>query len=392
MDPPDVRPYPESMKMLESQALEALVALSNHYGSQTEYVIAGGGNTSWKNEGTLWVKSSGQALADIRLEGFVRMNRRALGALWTRPFSADAAQREQQVLESLMAARIPGEEAKRPSVETLLHDLLPFPFVVHTHPTLINALTCGREGKSAFDRLFAGEAVWIPLTDPGYILSKAVKEALEEFEKRNKTVPRIIFLQNHGIVVAGETPEEIRASYDRIGALLSGEAAFAADLTPQNVSEEAEAAFRAVLIETARTAFGSGPLSVVRSTARSALEAASDSLAFEGLSSAFTPDHIVYMGVSPVRVDTADQLADAFAGYQARYGKAPQVVLARGLGAFCLGRSEKAAVQAQLLFLDALKISVASRSFGGPLFMTPASIDFIRNWEVESYRSRVSNQ
>ncbi len=391
MDPLARQPYSEPMNKQDS-ALEELVALSRRYGSQTDYVIAGGGNTSWKNEETLWVKSSGQALATIQAEGFARMNRQALAALWTKSFSSDTARREQEVLESLMAARLPGDEAKRPSVETLLHDLLPFPFVVHTHPTLVNALTCGRDGKAAFDRLFAGEAVWIPLTDPGYVLSKVVKEALEEFSRRKKTVPQIVFLQNHGIVVAGNTPGEIQAIYDRIAEVLGAQVAETADLAPQAVPLKAEARFSSILEETARLALGSDDVWVVRSTAQSALEASSDDSAFQGLSSAFTPDHIVYMGVSPVRVDTPDQIADAFARYQTRYSKAPQVVLARGLGAFCLGRSEKTAVQASLLFHDALKISVASRSFGGPLFMTQESIDFIRNWEVESYRSRVSSQ
>jgi len=379
------------MNKPESAALDALIALSNHFGSQTDYVIAGGGNTSWKNATTLWVKGSGQALGTIRAEGFAKIDRAALAALWTRDFSTDMAEREKQVLECLLAARLPGEEAKRPSVETLLHDLLPFAYVVHTHPTLVNALTCGRAGKAAFDRLFSSEAVWIPLVDPGYVLSKVVKEALEAFRDRHGRIPNVIFLQNHGIVVAGDTPEAIQATYDRIGAVLAGEAKTRAQLDAQGVDAWDEVRFLEALVPVARRALGAEAVFSVRATGATVLKLADNDRAFEPLTSAFTPDHIVYMGVSPVRVDNPGQLAETFADYTAKYGKPPRVVLTPGLGAFCLGPSAKSAGQAHLLFLDAVKIAVASQAFGGPLFMTTAAIDFIRNWEVEAFRAQVSS-
>ena len=69
--------------MNEQAALAALIQLSNHYGTGTDYVIAGGGNTSWKNDKVLYVKGSGQALSTIQAEGFARMDRKALAAIWT---------------------------------------------------------------------------------------------------------------------------------------------------------------------------------------------------------------------------------------------------------------------------------------------------------------------
>jgi len=379
------------MNTKEAEAIEALIAVSNHYGRQTDYVIAGGGNTSWKSATVLHVKGSGQSLGTIRAEGFARMDRKALAALWTKDFSKDTDEREKQVLECLMAARLPGEESKRPSVETLLHDLLPFAYVVHTHPTLVNALTCGRAGQAAFERLFASEAVWIPLVDPGYVLSKVVKDALDAFQKKNGRVAAVIFLQNHGIVVAGDTPAAIQRTYDRIMATLCAEVKTRADLDAQGVDAAAEARFLEALVPVAKQALGADAVFSVRATGSTILGMAADDQGFAPLTSAFTPDHIVYMGVSPVRVDHASELPRAFAGYTAKYGKPPRVVLTPGLGAFCLGTSAKNAGQAHLLFLDAVKIAVASAAFGGPLFMTKAAIDFIRNWEVEAFRSKVSS-
>ena len=380
------------MKLTEETALKGLIALSNQYGTGTDYVIAGGGNTSWKSDSVLWVKGSGQALATIGAEGFVKVDRKALAALWTRKFSSDPDQREREVLADLMAARLPGEEHKRPSVETLLHDMMPFAYVVHTHPTLVNALTCAQDGEKTFQRLFAHEALWIPLVNPGYLLSKIVKDSLEAFQKENSRVPSVIFLQNHGIVVAGNTAAEINATYARIMKAIVAEVKVQPDWAPQPVDVGREAQFLAALVPVAQKALASQRVFLTRVMGKTTLGLAADDEAFAPLASAFSPDHIVYMGVSPIRVATPAELPAAFAAYQAKWHKPPQVVLARGLGAFCLGPTEKTANQAHLLFLDEVKIAVTTPSFGGPRFMTPEHIDFIMNWEVEAFRSRVSSK
>ena len=55
--------------------LDELVELSNRYGSDPSFVLAGGGNTSFKTADELWVKGSGTALSSITNDGFVRMDR-----------------------------------------------------------------------------------------------------------------------------------------------------------------------------------------------------------------------------------------------------------------------------------------------------------------------------
>ena len=93
--------------------------MSNRYGADPRYVLAGGGNTSYKTDTTLYVKGSGTSLATIKAEDFVRLDREKLGAMWNIDYSENEAERESQVLADMMAARIEGE-TRRPSVETLL--------------------------------------------------------------------------------------------------------------------------------------------------------------------------------------------------------------------------------------------------------------------------------
>ena len=147
-------------------SLETLVHFSNAYGANPAFVLAGGGNTSYKTADTLYIKGSGTSLATIKGEEFVKMDRKALAAIWEKTYSADEKEREAEALADLMAAKMPGEESKRPSVETLLHDLFPQQFILHVHPSSVNAITCSAQGKAAALELVPG-AVWVDECNPG---------------------------------------------------------------------------------------------------------------------------------------------------------------------------------------------------------------------------------
>ncbi|MEN6399246.1 MAG: class II aldolase/adducin family protein, partial [Rectinema sp.] len=120
-------------------SMKELVEVSRRYGSDPEFVLAGGGNTSWKTNDTLFVKASGTALATIEEIGFVELDLEAVRAILRQAFPSDSAAREAQVLSALMAARKPGQ-TMRPSVETILHALFPYSYVVHLHPALVNGV------------------------------------------------------------------------------------------------------------------------------------------------------------------------------------------------------------------------------------------------------------
>jgi rhamnose utilization protein RhaD (predicted bifunctional aldolase and dehydrogenase) len=373
-------------------SVEQLAELSRYYGSRSDYVIAGGGNTSFKDESTLYIKGSGTSLADIRGEDFVRMDRRLLARIWEKAYPKDGDERETAVLADMMAARKPGEEGKRPSVETLLHDMLPFSFVVHTHPALVNGLTCSREGAAAAEALFAGEALWIASTNPGYILSLAVKNAMEAYKRRKGRPAPLILLQNHGIFVGAGTAEGIKAAYGEVMDKLAARAPGGPDFSGERGDWENSAELREVLGELAAQTGAGGATVFRRNNAFAALTA--DRAAFYPVSSAFTPDHIVYAGSDPLFVESGDAAAlrTAWKDFTARYGRIPKTAAVQGLGVFGIGPTEKAARLALELFADAVKVAYYAAAFGGVRFMTRDQIDFINNWEVERYRSNVSGK
>ena len=138
--------------------IDELVGFSNFYGSDPSLVLAGGGNTSAKRDGRMWVKGSGTALVTITAQGFVKMDLSKLGEIFEKSYPDSDSEREALVLEDLMAARVPGE-TKRPSVETTLHALFPQNYDLHLHPAEINGLTCSKGGESVAKKVIDREFI-----------------------------------------------------------------------------------------------------------------------------------------------------------------------------------------------------------------------------------------
>ncbi|MDR1390166.1 MAG: class II aldolase/adducin family protein [Treponema sp.] len=368
--------------------LGEICALSNRYGRDSNYVIAGGGNTSYKNDDTLWIKGSGVSLAEITKDGFVAMDRAKLAAVWDkakRGMYPDAP--EAAVLAEMMAAKKPGQEDKRPSVETLLHDMLPFTYVVHTHPALINGMCCGKNGEKTAASLFGAGALWIPASDPGFVLAAAVQKKLEGAQR----IPSILLLQNHGIFAAANDSRGIDAIYRDVSAALAEKiiktAAFGPPLTEYRESETIGAS-----LARAASAEAASPRSAsfVRNDEYARL--VSDRAVFEAAAVPFTPDHIVYAGSDPLFIERGKDIAEAFNKHCASRGRAPKIAAYQGLGIFGIGVNKKSAVTALELFDDWIKVGIYAESFGGPLPMSREKIDFINNWEAEHYRAKLNEQ
>ncbi|NLE16712.1 MAG: class II aldolase [Spirochaetales bacterium] len=355
-------------------SLAALIEHSRRYGSDASFVLLGGGNTSYKENGVLYVKASGHALGTIGKEGFVRMDLAKMEGIWSKQYSQDDDTREDEVLKDMMACRLEGETA-RPSVEALLHALLPFPYVVHLHPAIVNGVTCAQEGRQAVARLFP-EALWIELVKPGFILANVVRQRMAVHTKQTGAVSSQIFLQNHGIFVGGASLEEISLQYEHVMKRIESALVRKPDFTPV-ASDQAK-------VEAVKHVLGRYTSeNILFELNKEYARLLADETSFAAVASSFTPDHIVYAGFKPLWVRKNEDVAKAFEKFEAQNGVRAKIVCVQNLGVFSLGE------KSMPLFLDSAAISVYSESFGGPLFMDEPMIDFIRNWEVEKYRSKV---
>ena len=163
--------------------LSQLVEVSRRYGANPDYVIAGGGNTSYKDDKNIWVKASGRAMSEIDESGFVCLERSKMRIIAGKKYSKDTNKREQEVKKDLSNAIIK-PDSLRPSVESSLHEIILYQFVVHTHPTLVNALLCESKSKDLVAKFFGNQALYLEYTDPGYILFKVVDKALKKIQNK----------------------------------------------------------------------------------------------------------------------------------------------------------------------------------------------------------------
>jgi rhamnose utilization protein RhaD (predicted bifunctional aldolase and dehydrogenase) len=205
---------------MEPNQRKAMLNLSHELGrEERKLAILGEGNTSARLSGrTFVVKASGSNLASLGRADVCEC--RYDGLL---PLLDGGAKSDSEVDNALLASRV-SRGARKPSVEAIFHAyLLTLPdvdFVGHTHPTIINELLCSRHGRTfARRRLFPDEvvccgmeSVFVPYTDPGLKLAQAIRRAVVDHVRRLSRSPRIILLENHGLIALGATPGSVLAA------------------------------------------------------------------------------------------------------------------------------------------------------------------------------------
>lgn len=199
-----------------SDVLDELVAMSRTLGDPAnDYAILGEGNTSARADGeTFWVKASGTQLGRADRHSFVRVTAPPVVA------ALDGAGLDDEGVKSLLkSSTVQGTRA--PSIETFLHALClgldGVRFVGHTHPTAALGLLSGRNSRELFSGcLFPDQIVvlgpaftYVPYADPGLPLALAVRQGIREFLDHEKRTPKVILMENHGVIALGGTPQDV---------------------------------------------------------------------------------------------------------------------------------------------------------------------------------------
>ena len=206
--------------MNPSEPLARLLDLSHQLGREDrKLAILGEGNTSTRaTNGTFFVKASGSNLATLAGSDVTECHFDSIVSLLATDGLSDT-----EIDEALLAARV-STDARKPSVEAMFHAwLLTLPgvdFVGHTHPVAVNILLCSKHARTfASRRTFPDEivccgveSVFVPYSDPGLKLAQAIKLAVEEFITRLSRPPRVIHLENHGVIALGATPQAVLAA------------------------------------------------------------------------------------------------------------------------------------------------------------------------------------
>lgn len=347
----------------DNAAFEAFLALSKAVGSDILKTQGAGGNTSFKRDGVMWVKASGMWLAhagerDIMVPVEVAPLVEALKAGDPR-----AEKATDFVFADLNASGL------RPSIETSFHAALPQAVVAHYH--CVNAIALSvlenREAVIAERMARLPDLTWaaIPYRRPGTPLAR-------EIDRVAASRPDVLVLFNHGVIVTGETVDEVRERIARVTAALTVEERPATAADPMELQMLAGGN----VFHPAKDA----------GSHKTALSPISVAIAIRG---SLYPDHVIFLGTE-IGVLAEGQTAEAYAAdRRSRNLQVPKMLLAPGKGVLLANElTEGGRVMARCL------AEVVSRVPEGSAvaYLDPGQEHELTHWEAEQYRQALDRK
>jgi rhamnose utilization protein RhaD (predicted bifunctional aldolase and dehydrogenase)/NAD(P)-dependent dehydrogenase (short-subunit alcohol dehydrogenase family) len=376
-------------------------------GSDPALVLHGGGNTSLKarrptifgdEEAVLYIKGSGWDLGTITAAGFAPVRMDHLLRLAALPRLSDLDMARELRLATLDPA------APAPSVEAILHALLPFPWVDHTHADALIAVMNTPRGAERIAEIYGDTVVVVPYVMPGFDLAKACAECFPQ-QANPRTIGMVLL--HHGLFTFGTTARE---AYERHIALVSR-------------AEEYLAANRAWSLAVPDIPPPPGPLREELATLRQAVSLAAgaplimhsdrspaslafarradiDELARQGPA---TPDHVIRTKRLPLLGrDVARYVAEYeqyFAQHAAKHPQpltmldpAPRIVIDPELGICAFGRDVAAAGIAADIFRQTVAIIERAAALGGYRALPAADLFAVEYWDLEQAKLKRAGQ
>ncbi len=373
------------------------VYTSRLLGRDKSLVLHGGGNTSVKlveknlfgeDEEILYVKGSGWDLETIEPAGFspVRLDYvRRLGALPALP--------DPQMVNEL-ATHMTRAGAPAPSIETILHGLLPFRYVDHTHADAVLSITNAPGGEKRVREVYGDRVVIVPYVMPGFDLA-AVCAREFPLQATDNTIGMV--LMNHGIFSFGD---DARQAYERMIALV-GEAEAFLDRKkswhiayppgqPARIAREEIAQLRRDLSATA-----GGPLILgVNSDDKFLAFARHPEVSRISQQGPATPDHVIRTKPLPMLGRDVAAYASAYRAYferNAPHAKepktildpAPRMVLDPAFGLAAAGRTAKDATIVAELYEHSVDVFMRSEGIGGWRALPEKDLFEVEYWDLE---------
>lgn len=202
------------------EKITQLLRLSHDLGGEDKQLaILGEGNTSARlGPQQFAVKASGCRLGSLTEADLIVCDAAVILATLDKKAVSD-----EELEQALQSARA-NPAAKKPSIEAVFHAwLLTLPgveFVGHTHCLTANQILCSPRARDFSERrmfpdevVYCGPAsVFVPYADPGLVLAREIRDRTNLFIQQQGQAPKLILLQNHGIIALGAAPGEVLAA------------------------------------------------------------------------------------------------------------------------------------------------------------------------------------
>lgn len=393
----------EQQANLLKNYLEERVYTSRLLGMDASLVLHGGGNTSVKGtfktifgqeEETLYVKGSGSDLISIEQKDFVPVKLNTLIELARLETLSDSEMARELKLATLVS------QAPAPSVEAILHAVIPYRFVDHTHADAILALTNSQDGEARIRDLFGDEVIIIPYIMPGFYLGKVCAELFHQ-HATNRTQGMI--LMNHGIFTFGDSAKQ---SYERMINLVDRADNYLTKISMgypsvphTSLNKQSYAGIpllRKKISEAARF-----PVLIASKTDERTLHFANHpdltSISQRGPA---TPDHIIRTKRLPLLGEDVAAYSEAYQQYFEQHAPqskipltmldpAPRVIINPEIGLQTVGRSAKECKIAADIYSHTIDIILQSEALGGYRALDESDLFQMEYWELEQAKLKL---
>ena len=349
-----------------------LVEISKFAGERFDLVQAGGGNSSVKfDNGEMIIKASGFSLSDVNEKsGYSTVLTNEIAEIVNnKSVVCEEDKRTREKITSELVKKATIDKENRPSIETLLHSFL-LKYTLHTHPIVVNIIGVQKRWKEILEKLFPNEKIaLIEYQTPGIDLAISLDKELKMFE----SIPNIIFLQNHGLIITSDSKNEIFSLTNYVIEKL--ENYIKLDLSKykltnkiselvkriektQNISYLSEDGFLNTTLKTNKELFFKPP---------------------------FCPDSLVYCGACAIEIENFVELG-IISAFRERYHEIPKVVLYQDK-LFIVTQNIKKAKEIEEVLK--FQIMILSQNKNDINFLSSNELAYLSNWEAEKFRQKL---
>ncbi|SCW85540.1 Rhamnose utilisation protein RhaD, predicted bifunctional aldolase and dehydrogenase [Paenibacillus tianmuensis] len=355
--------------------IKKFVKMSKYAGERFDLIQAGGGNTSLKlNDGTMLIKASGYLLSDVELDrGYVKVETQMVNEIIINKnlISLNTKKEREKFAAELLKETIV-ESNVRPSIETFLHSLL-YKYTLHTHPISVNVLACQEQWEKVLKSMF-GDALFVKYQTPGIELALEMKNRLDIYIEKYNKLPKIIFLQNHGLIVSSDDYEEIALVTDEI--VDNIEKYLNMDLKSYKLTNKISS-----LINSINTTDNIAYLSCDHDLKK--LISTNQDLLNK---SPFCPDGFVFCGVKPVIINNINDV-ESIKTYINEYYELPKIVVYQN-DVFVIANNVKKAKEIEEVYkFHLMTLNTAGNRFVN--YLSREEMDYLGNWDSEKYRQKL---
>lgn len=375
--------------------LDLRVYTSRLLGRDSSLVLHGGGNTSVKSSATnlfgeteniLYVKGSGWDLATIEAEGFAPVKMDMLLKM------AELKELSDTDMVKYQRLAMTNPSAPNPSVEAILHAIIPFKFVDHTHTDAVVTITNTQGGEEKIKELYGDKVLIIPYIMPGFVLAKLIYDMTRDVDWSKLEG---MVLMNHGLFTFND---DAKKSYEKTIELVDKAEKYleakGASLDIKEESSNIELLELAKIRKEVSTLKGKATISILNDS-NEAVHFSKQNIEQIATEGPLTPDHVIRTKRIPAILtsDFKSNLAEYIRDYEQYFqdnktdetllNPAPNFAILKGRGALSFGANAKEANIIKDINEHTFEAILKAEKLGGYKALSAKDIFEVEYWSLE---------